>query len=251
MAKYFFRLDDIAPNMNWDNFNSLVAIFKKYGIKPLIVVIPDNKDAELLKYPHNPDFWGIISRLGGDGWIVAQHGYQHLYISANGGILNINKKGEFSGVDSNAQIKMIGIGKDIITAQVGEPKIFVAPAHSFDKNTIDALVVNNFYFMSDGIALYPFKKWGIIWLPQILWRPRKFPFGMITIALHLNTLGSDEINFLDEFISKNRSNIGDFSELMAWHSNAKISKKLFSFFANMTFKPIWWLIFKIKHGLSK
>lgn len=251
MTKYFFRLDDIAPNMNWDNFNSLTAIFKKYSIKPLIAVIPDNKDAELLKYHYNPDFWDVISRLKSDGWIISQHGYQHLYNSANGGILNINKKGEFSGVDSNAQIKMIGIGKDIITTRVGEPKVFVAPAHSFDKSTVNALVANNFCFMSDGIALYPFKKWGMIWLPQILWRPRRFPFGMVTIALHPNTMTEKDFENLEKFIEKNRKNIGNFSELMNWYLRANIVKKLFTILINQPFKIFWYLVFKIKHGLSR
>ncbi len=247
MAKYFFRLDDIAPNMNWNNFNSLVAIFKKHGIKPLLGVIPDNKDAELLKHPYNSDFWDIIGRLSDGGWTVAQHGYQHLYKSADGGILNINKKSEFSGVDLDAQIKMIEIGKDIIAARIGEPKIFMAPAHSFDKNTINALTANNFRFISDSIALYPFRKWSVIWLPQILWRPRRWPFGMITVALHPNTISNADFENLEKFIEKNLKKIGNFSELMNWHAKTGILRKFFTFLINQLFKIFWYLVFIIKH----
>lgn len=251
MVKYFFRLDDIAPNMNWNNFHDLAAIFKKYAIKPLLAVIPDNKDAELLKYFHNADFWDIISRLNQDGWIIAQHGYRHFYQTKNGGILNINKKGEFSGLNFEVQRQMINDGKGIIKEKVCKPKIFVAPAHSLDKNTIEALKINEFDFISDGVALYPFKKWDIVWLPQILWRPRKFPFGLITVAFHPNTMTEKDFANLEKFIKKNKDKIGDFSELIEWYSRANILEKILTFLINLIFKPIWRLIFILKHGISR
>src|SRR3989344_515330 len=251
MTKYFFRLDDMAPNMNWNNFHNLVAIFKKHDVKPLLAVIPDNKDAELLKYAYSADFWDIVDRLNQDGWTIAQHGYRHLYNSANGGFLSINEKGEFSGLDFEIQKQMINNGKDIIKGKVYEPKIFVAPAHSFDKNTIEALKINRFSFISDGIALYPFEKWGIIWLPQILWRPRKFPFGLIIIALHSNTMTGADFNNLEKFINKNRNKIGDFSELMGWYAQSGLIKRMITFFINQAFKVVWWPVFWTKFRILK
>lgn len=251
MAKYFFRLDDVAPNMNWDSFNSLIAVFKKHNIKPLIAVIPDNKDAELLRYPYNPDFWDIINRLNGDGWIIAQHGYRHFYKTKDGGILGINKMGEFSGLDFEAQKQMIKNGRYIMKEKVCEPKIFIAPGHSFDRNTIRVLKENGYNCISDGIALYPFKKWGVVWLPQILWRPRKFPFGLITAALHPNTMTDKDFNNLEKFIEKNHEKIGNFSELTNWYLNAGVLKKFFTYIINLIFRPIWRLAFILKHGLSR
>ena len=67
MARIFFRLDDITPNMNWDKFNFIVSLFGRYNIKPLLAVIPDNKDSELLRYPIDLDFWRIIKELSQDG----------------------------------------------------------------------------------------------------------------------------------------------------------------------------------------
>lgn len=247
MAKYFFRLDDIAPNMNWNNFNSLIAIFKKHNIKPLIAVIPDNKDAELLKYPYNPDFWDIIDQLSSDGWIIAQHGYRHLYKTKEGGILGINKMGEFSSLDFEVQKQMIKSGRDILKEKICEPKIFIAPGHSFDRNTIRVLEENGYNSISDGIALYPFKKWGVVWLPQILWRPRKLPFGLITAALHPNTMTGEDFNNLEKFIEKNHEKIGDFSELMNWHTKTSNLRKFFTFLINQPFKIFWYLVFIIKN----
>ncbi len=251
MSRYFFRLDDIAPNMNWDNFNRLILIFNKYNVKPLLAVIPDNQDTELLKRPLNRDFLVIMGDLKRNGWIIAQHGYRHVYGNQNGGILNINSKSEFAGLDFETQRQMAENGKKILEEKFGDINTFIAPAHSFDKNTAIALSANDFKYISDGIALYPFKKWGLVWLPQIFWRLRKFPVGLITFALHPNTVNLREIDVLEKFIHENRSEIGNFSEFMDWYAQAGLLKKVFTFFANQIFKFFWYLAFRIKHGLSK
>ena len=43
------RLDDIAENMNWDLMEKSEVLFDKYKIKPVLGVIPNNKDSEF--YP--------------------------------------------------------------------------------------------------------------------------------------------------------------------------------------------------------
>ena len=50
------RLDDIAENMNWDLMQKLELLFEKYKIKPVLGVIPENKDNELLAYPKKITF---------------------------------------------------------------------------------------------------------------------------------------------------------------------------------------------------
>ena len=250
MIRYFFRLDDITSNMNWDNFNFLVSIFKKHNIKPLLAVIPDNKDPKLLGYPANPNFLVIIDGLRQNGWVIGQHGYQH-ESKGDGGILGIHNSGEFGGLDFKFQESMITLGKEIIKTNLVNPETFIAPRHSFDKNTVEALKINGFNYISDGIALYPFKKWGIVWLPQILWRPRKGLFGMITIALHPNTMTDKDFNDLEEFMGKSIKKIGNFSELMYWYSRQNIIKKFLVFLIGQPFKIFWYLAFRIKHGLSR
>ena len=51
------RLDDIAENMNWDLMEKSESLFEKYEIKPVLGVIPNNKDKELLSYPKADNFW--------------------------------------------------------------------------------------------------------------------------------------------------------------------------------------------------
>ena len=51
------RIDDIAENMNWDLMEKSELLFEKYGVKPVLGVIPENKDNELLIYPKKNNFW--------------------------------------------------------------------------------------------------------------------------------------------------------------------------------------------------
>ena len=44
------RLDDVAENMNWELMDKCEQLFDKYNIKPLMGVVPNNKDKELLLY---------------------------------------------------------------------------------------------------------------------------------------------------------------------------------------------------------
>jgi len=247
MSRYFFRLDDIAPNMNWDNFNLVVDIFNKYNIKPLLAVIPNIHDSELeAKYSSVPKFWQAVKDLKDKGWLIAQHGYQHLYKTREGGLLRIHNKSEFAGLDFEIQRQMLESGKKILEEKLGEINIFVAPAHSFDKNTIRALLTNNIKILSDGIALWPFKKYGIIWLPQITWRPRRFPLGFLTFTLHTNTMNSADFDNLNKFIIKNQNHIGNFSELAEWYEKSNIFMRFFNLLIRGVLPFIWRIALELR-----
>ena len=64
------RLDDIAENMNWDLMEKSELLFEKYGVKPVLGVIPENKDNELfiqiINWAINNDIdlvWAINSNI--------------------------------------------------------------------------------------------------------------------------------------------------------------------------------------------
>ena len=61
---FLIRLDDIAENMNWDMMEHTTNLFDKFGVRPVLGVIPNNKDPELLSYPKkNINFWDEIYPL--------------------------------------------------------------------------------------------------------------------------------------------------------------------------------------------
>ena len=89
------RLDDIAENMNWDLMEKSELLFEKYEIKPVLGVIPNNKDKELLSHPKADDFWQMLRNWKDKGWEISMHGYTHVYDK------NTNKKDYFKyGGDS-------------------------------------------------------------------------------------------------------------------------------------------------------
>ena len=54
------RMDDISECMNWEQMDKCEKLFDKYEIKPLLGVIPVNRDPELLKFHKNDEFWERI-----------------------------------------------------------------------------------------------------------------------------------------------------------------------------------------------
>jgi hypothetical protein len=218
-AKYIFRVDDINPNMNWERFDRLMNLFKKYNVIPLLGIVPDNKDTDLIHQEANPNFWHIMRELQRNGLAeFAQHGYQHLRI------LN----SEFSGLPYEVQYEKIKRGRDILRKNGIFTKIWIAPFHSYDKLTLKALVNLGFIAVSDGIALFPFKKKGLIFVPQQFWKPRYFPFGIITVCLHLNDISFHKLeNFL-----KSKPIIISFSEALKYKTNKFVSlfNLIFKFF---------------------
>ena len=48
---FLIRLDDIAENMKWEFMEEAEILFDRFDIKPVLGVIPNNKDSELLSYP--------------------------------------------------------------------------------------------------------------------------------------------------------------------------------------------------------
>ena len=76
-------------------------------------------------------------------------------------------------------------------------------------------------------------------------------FGLVTAALHTNTMNQEDFKNLEKFMEKNRKNIGDFSELMEWHKKSGFIKKFLLFFINQVFKIFWYSVFYLKFKMFK
>lgn len=178
--------------MRRSSFERIRRTCDSLGIKPIIGVVPDNQDQKLCIDSQQVDFWQTMRELANNGWIIAQHGYQHVYN---------HHKTEFSGLPYDEQLQKISIGQKILTEKIGQtPAWFMAPSHSLDTTTCKALCALSFTHITDGIALYPFAKHGLTWVPQQLWRPISMPFGLWTICLHPNTMNDTQIDAMLEFV---------------------------------------------------
>ena len=112
--KITVRLDDITPDMDWNRFYRVKAIFDKYKVKPLIGVVPDNQDDGLKCGEFHEDFWEYVVSLEKSGWTIAQHGYRHIYETKNSGLLGIKKASEFAGLPYEVQYEKLRCGREIL-----------------------------------------------------------------------------------------------------------------------------------------
>lgn len=210
---FAIRLDDITPDMNWEKFNKAKAMFDQYGIKPLIGVVPDNQDETLTIESKSEEFWDRIRDLQTQGWTIAQHGYQHCYETKKSGILGINPFSEFAGLPFQNQLDKLQKGKEILQINGLHVKIFMAPGHTYDKNTLRALKKCNFEAVTDGYSLLPYEYMGLRFFPSRISRPTNTQ-GMDTLCLHTNFMCEEDFEELERYIRENRKEVVDFAEYM-------------------------------------
>jgi len=246
-ARYIFRLDDIAPNMHWDNYLRVRDLFDANGIRPLLGVIPDNQDPELLKFPAaESDFWDMIRGTRQKGWEVAQHGFQHQYVNQEAGLLGIARGSEFAGLPYEEQYEKLQTGRQVLQQHGIETDVFMAPSHSFDENTLRALQELGFSRVTDGFALYPYMYEEPLFVPQILATHWPMPLGVHTCCMHLNGFGEKEYQQLERFVKRYARQAIPFSDAHKYVARRWGNREF-----GMVIKTALEFIRKIKHALRQ
>lgn len=246
MSCYLIRLDDACPTMHHENWNRLFTILDTYKIKPIVAVVPQNEDTNLCKGLYKPDFWDDVKAWKEKGYHIAMHGYNHVYTSSNPGLVPINNRSEFAGVDIETQRKKIRKSREIFNSHQIIPEIWVGPAHSFDVNTLTVLKEETeIKIISDGIAFFPYYKSGFLWLPQQLWKPKNRKKGIWTLCLHPNDMKENDFILLEQFIAQFQSKFNvDLHEVI---QNYKTRRKNIS---DYLFTSFFFLKLKLSKVLS-
>ncbi len=230
--KYLIRLDDACETMDLNKWLRIEALFFKYDIKPLIAVIPNNEDESQKIDEFNHDFWPWIDSLEKKGWEIGLHGNNHVYQTEEGGINPIHKRSEFAGLPLSEQKNKISKGFSKLKEKGLNPRIFVAPSHTFDLNTINALQSEStIRIISDTIAFVPYKKYNFTFIPQQLGAVRNVPlFGVFTFCYHPNTMNDEAFANLEEFLKEKKEMFISFNDLDLDNVKRKsIFDRLFSF----------------------
>ncbi len=201
---YILRLDDASEFRDVEKWQRMENLLDKYGVRPIFGIIPDCKDPELLVYPKDELFWEAVNRWIEKGWTPAMHGYQHLFKTKNGGINPVNNYSEFAGVPYEEQCEMIRSGYDIIKQHDIDAKIFFAPAHTFDNNTLKSLKEKtDIRIISDTVANDVYFCDGIYYIPQQSGCVRKLSLKTVTFCYHPNSMNDNDFKVLENFIAKN------------------------------------------------
>ena len=204
------RMDDITADMNWDKFNQIREIFERYGICPLLGIVPDNQDNKLQIQAECKEFWGIMRSLQEKGWGIAQHGTYHKYVTNDSGILGLKDASEFAGLSYDEQLSKLQHGRDVLKEHGIYTNVFMAPGHTYDKNTLKALRELGFCTVTDGLYSKPYYDEELLFIPCRLQEYHRVK-GIDTICLHSNNMSDSDIRKLEVFCIKNKKNIISFS----------------------------------------
>ena len=202
---YLIRLDDASEYMDIPKWQKAVELINSFGVCPLIGVIPKCEDPDFVgRYEYNALFWDIARSWQEKGCIMALHGFKHTTKPAKGGLNPIHDRSEFVSLSLEEQKQKIRDGYNILIEQKIKPKVFFAPAHTFDKNTLLALKEETpIRIISDTIASNVYKVDDFFFLPCQQGKCRSLPFKFVTISLHPNEMKENDFANLDSFLKTN------------------------------------------------
>jgi predicted deacetylase len=222
-AQYLLRIDDLCPTVSRRRWERILSLIEEFEIKPILAVVPDNRDRELMRDEPDPGFWARMRAMEAAGATIALHGYQHLCRNIGKSLLPLHLHSEFCGISRDTQQQWIESGLQILRGQGLNPRVWVAPRHGFDSNTLAALRRAGIKMLSDGLARAPFKRGGLIWIPQQLWEPAEKSKGLWTICMHPNTAREEQVEELRAFLGKHAAHFTSVDRVKAELKPAKLS----------------------------
>jgi predicted deacetylase len=213
-AQYLLRIDDLCPTVHRERWRRLLELVREFGIKPILAVVPENHDSELAVSPADPQFWATMRAMECEGATIALHGFRHLCVHRDRGLLPLSGSGEFAGAPLERQGEWIHEGLAILRRERLHPRLWVAPRHNFDTNTLRALRSEGISYLSDGLMRGPFLRGGVVWIPQQLWSPAEMSAGLWTICVHPNTLDEKALKKLRTFLERNAVQFTTFERVV-------------------------------------
>jgi hypothetical protein len=214
--QYILRFDDICPTMNWGLWAEIEDVLVQRGLKPILAVVPDNRDSELQVNPPVSDFWERVRAWQDRGWTIALHGFQHRYVSRNAGIVATRKKSEFAGLPAGEQREKLRRGMDIFEHEGITARVWIAPGNAFDATTVRLLPEFGIDVISAGYFQFPYVcAKGITWVPQQMYYFRPAPAGVWTVCYHHNQWEASRLGTFCEELERYGANIASLQDVLA------------------------------------
>jgi predicted deacetylase len=201
-AQYLLRFDDLCPTMDRERWERFVPLLVEFGLRPILAVVPDNRDPGLAVAKPDPGFWEQMRAMEAAGAAIGLHGFRHVCTARGRGLVPLHRETEFAGVLEEMQREWIRAGLEILRTHGLDPAIWVAPRHGFDRATLRVLRGEGIGLISDGFARKPFVRGGVTWVPQQLWGPVAKWSGLWTICIHSNTAPDSLVEELRGFLRR-------------------------------------------------
>jgi hypothetical protein len=229
MTKYIIRLDDLSAYSNFPMWRDILEFSVEHGVRCLIAVIPKCEDKKLMagEKMNDNSFWFFVKEHS-KKHDIAIHGLNHEI---------------FGGKSFDKQFRLMSESMKIFIHRKIVPDCFVSPKHVYDDNTLRSMKALGISYMSDGVGLYPWKHLDtdIIFVPQVLWKPRRVPMGVVTFCLHPDTMSIGHIAELKKFILENKRDI-----ISIYDVNLTPMEYL-----NVFFEPIYMFFYKRRFKRAK
>jgi len=238
--------------MRWDIWSQIERALIDSGVKPILAVVPDNRDPVLAPAPAVRDFWGHVRRWQDLGWTISLHGYQHLYVVRDAGLVALRKTSEFASLPAKEQEEKLRIGTDIFAREGIKSRVWIAPGDSFDEVTASLLPKFGIDIISAGWFWKPFiGPHNMTWLPCQLSTFRSVPAGIWSVCHHHNEWTRLDLSRFQNDLVRYRKDILSMDEALAkcppkrahWRYHFCTSPRL-SYFLVRAHLKIWKLTHK-------
>jgi predicted deacetylase len=238
-TKLLIRIDDVAENMNWKYMDKCEELFDQLKIKPLLGVIPLNKDPDLKKFERKDNFWEKVRSWQKKGWEITMHGCNHLYTqkSDKKDIFNYGGNSEFYGLEYSIQHEKIKSGLNEFKKKNINVRSFFAPNHIYDEDTLKALKNLKIEIVIDGYGLFPFTKKNILFIPQLFYKEIFLPFGIQSTQIHLNNWDDNYFINFKNFLIKYKDQITNLDYIINL-KNENFFKLFLNYLVEKTLKTI-------------
>lgn len=214
-TRFLIRLDDACPYMDRGKWQRMEDILDKYGVKPLVGIIPANADPQTMIEPEDSQFWDKVHLWEMKGWNIALHGYNHVCSTESGGLNPVHKRSEYAGLSYEEQCQKIRNGYTLLKDKGFDVKWFFAPSHTFDANTLKAIKeCTPIRYISDMIATKPYLFKGFTFVPCQMGVLREMTIsGYWCACYHPNIMKDEEFVTLESFLDNHKEDFISFEEL--------------------------------------
>lgn len=111
---------------------------------------------------------------------------------------------------------MIEEGKKILEEKGIRTDIFMAPGHTFDRNTLKALRECGFRYLTDGFGKAPYSREGLTFLPissrkKDCFKDRE---GYTTLVIHANGMSEAEISWYERMLAEYPDRFISYGQLL-------------------------------------
>ena len=221
------RIDDVCENMNWNLMSKLESLFDDYSIKPVLGVIPNNRDEDFLSFPRKDNFWDQVRKWQDKGWEIVQHGDTHIYdrlCSKKSDYFEYGGGSEFFGHPLDVQEKRIKNGLEKFKREKINIRSFFAPNQTYDENTFVALKNCGINEVIDGYGLMPYTEKNVKFIPQLFEKVVLLPFGIQSTKLHLHVWDENDYKKFENFIKINSKKIITYDQALNKINNSFLYK---------------------------